>query len=355
MSTRSTPLHPFSLELDMLNGMLNFEIADDPHYSGLEIQSFDDPKHGTGMLVFLNRRSDGKIDVYLDPDLKSIDRSNYAIGNGLGEWIETEFEECSLSITEMGVNAEARFTDVDGRLIEVRASDQTPRGRRTATFLAPMGAAIAEPKSLPLIWMSEFDLLRRSGPSPIVRIDGRPATLGRLPAEWLTRRRLIKVTSDLCSIAVNPTPAQPDTLKPRSESVDVDDKGTRAVIGEAANHLVRFEFDPPFPDLGQHPESRRGRWSIIIDDKPTISGVWNLTRSENQIVVALDVTEGWRPKGLPLLMKIVTRVAAVFRTWPTTYRWQATISTGDTPTMTSAWERTENDGGESYRALTGSD
>jgi len=355
MTAHENPLHPFSLELDMLAGMLNFEIADDPHYSGLEIQSFDDPKHGTGMLVFLNRRGDGRVDVYLEPGLQHIDPANYAIGNGLGEWIETEFEKCSLDISDTGVNAETRFTDIDGRLIEVQASDRTPRGRRTAAFLAPMGAAIAKPTSLPLIWMSKFDLLRRSGPSPLVRIDGRPAKLGRLPAEWLTRRRLIKVTSDLCSIAVNPTPAQPATLEPGGQEVEVSDIGTTAVVGEAADHLVRFEFDPPFPDLREHPESGHGRWSIAIDGKRTISGDWNLNQSNGQMVVALEVTEGWRPKGLPLLMTIVTRVAAVFRTWPNTYRWRAAIGMEEHPEVITAWERTENDGGESYRSLTGSD
>lgn len=42
--------------------MVNFEIADNPHYQGLEIQAFDDPVHGEGMLVFLSRAGDGRID-----------------------------------------------------------------------------------------------------------------------------------------------------------------------------------------------------------------------------------------------------------------------------------------------------
>ena len=52
-------------------------------------------------------------------------------------------------------------------------------------------------------------------------------------------------------------------------------------------------------------------------------------------------------------MELVTRVVPVFRRWPTTYRWRATVTLGEAPTMVSRWERTgERD--ESYSRATGS-
>ncbi|HSF84199.1 MAG TPA: hypothetical protein VLG28_00895 [Acidimicrobiia bacterium] len=166
--------------------MLNFEIADDPHYAGFEFQGFSDPEHGDGILVFLNRRRDGKIDLYLERGLR-IDPGNYTVGNGIGEWVETDFEVAALDVSDRGVTAQVRFTDLAGRAVEVSAGDET---------------------------------------------------------------------------------------------------------------------------------------------------------------------RGWSPQGLPPLMTMVTRVASVFRTWPTTYRWTATITDPDKPTMTSRWERTGGDRGESYRAMT---
>lgn len=345
------PLHPFALELDLLDRMLNFEIADDPHYSGLEIQAFDDPAHGQGTVVFFNRRSDGKTDVYHEPGL-TLDQANYAIGRGLGAWVETEFRRKRLEVSDSGVTADILFTDAADRTIEIRAGDSTPRGRKSAAFLAPMGAAITTPNSLPLIWMSKFDLLRRTGPAPTVLIDGRPAKLGRLPVEWLTRRRLVKVTSDLCAVAVNPagTGVRLDDLVGAAENL-IEAEGTRAVIGRAGNHEARFEFDPCFPDLRTEPPAQDGTWAVSIDRREVVAGTWQIAPGDTT-KVTLDVTRGWTPSGLPILMRIVTRVAPVFRTWPTTYRWKAEISDGGV--MTSSWERTAEERGDSYRKLTGS-
>ena len=349
------PLHPFALDIDLLDRMLNFEITGNPHYSGLEIQGFDDADHGHGMLVFLGRSDNGRTDVYFERGLR-LDPASYAIGNGLGEWVETEFEIANLDIDAYGVRTEVRFADACGRLIEVQASDHTPRGRRMAAFLAPMGAAITEPLSLPLIWMSKFDLLHRPGPTPIVRIDGREANLGRLPAEWLIRRRLIKVTSDLCAAAINPSLEDPipiDALETGGETVG-GERGTEALVGSAGGHEARLTFDPPFPDLSKPSNvgASTGDWSATIDGTPIVAGAWQVRPGDGEVRVDLEVIDGWQPKRLPLLMSIVTRVAPVFRSWPTTYRWTATIVDGDKPTMTSRWFRTDGDRGESYRSFT---
>jgi hypothetical protein len=41
----------------------------------------------------------------------------------------------------------------------------------------------------------------------------------------------------------------------------------------------------------------------------------------------------------------------VFRTWPTTYRWSATVILGDQPMLQSRWERTDDRRDRSYRRL----
>ena len=121
---RPSPLVPFSLRIDVLDRMVNLEIADDPIYQGLEIQGFDDPHHGRGTIVFLARRADDKTDVYYQSGLR-LDPKAYAIGGGLGAWVESEFEVARLAVTPEGVDAEVRFTDVEGRMIEVRVGDRT--------------------------------------------------------------------------------------------------------------------------------------------------------------------------------------------------------------------------------------
>ena len=53
-------------------------------------------------------------------------------------------------------------------------------------------------------------------------------------------------------------------------------------------------------------------------------------------------------------MAAVTRLAPVFRTWPTTYRWRGTVTLGNQPTLTARWERKGDQRDESYRRLTDS-
>jgi hypothetical protein len=174
-------LCPFDLSVDFIDRMLNFEIAGDPLYSGLEVQSFNDPRHGHGMVVLLTRREDGRVDCYRQAGL-AVDPAGYQIGGGLGEWIETTI------------------------------SPPHARGR------------------------------------------------------W----RLLEG--------------------------DAAGGARRALAGGHAG----LETGPP-----------------------------------------------------PPLMRLVTRVAPVFREWPTTYRWRATLRLGEEPLLSARWERTSAERGESYRRITG--
>ncbi|MDH3261446.1 MAG: hypothetical protein OEM84_10810 [Acidimicrobiia bacterium] len=343
------PFVPFSLSVDVLDRMINFEISDNSWYRGLEIQGFDDPLHGSGIVVFFERTADRKIDVYYQPGLK-LDRARYGIGGGLGEWVETDFEVARLSVTDTGVDAEVRFVDVADRPIEIRIADRTRRPRRWAAFLAPGGVAIADPQSMPLWWMSRFDLLRRTRMTPVIRIAGEDAAPGRLPAEWLLRRRLIKVASNIFIVELNASGHDPMV----TPNLVTGDGAVEMISAVAGDHVASLRFDPPLPHA---PEDvpLGGTWELSIGRERVIAGIWSMARRHSEVAIAFDVTQGWRPKGLPLLMEVVIRVVPVFRKWPTTYRWRGSVSVGDTPASTGRWERIGDERGESYRAATKSE
>jgi hypothetical protein len=90
----------------------------------------------------------------------------------------------------------------------------------------------------------------------------------------------------------------------------------------------------------------------IDDTRAVVGGSWTVERRQDHADLVLDVTRGWTPRGLPPLMAAVTRVAPVFRTWPTTYRWSATITLGDPPMLRSCWQRKSSQRDQSYRRLT---
>ncbi len=338
---------PPLLRADACAAMLNFEIADHPVYDDFELQWFDDAAHGTGMLAFLGRRDSHVFDYYAQRGLR-LDPADYQIGAGTGAWVETDMADAILEISDDGVHA-ALFTDTDDRRIEVRIDDRDGRRRRRGGLLAPVSAAIESPSSLFLVWLPAFDLVRTGGHPPVLRVGDDDLKVGRLPGEGLHRRRLIKYAAPVALIQVLPDPRSDGPADVQPLGLAHDGVAEAAVGGGT----VRLAFDPKLPDLtALRDDARRdGSWSVSADGERLTGGRWFVERAGDQVQAGLDVTERWRPRRLPLLMRAVTTVVPVFRRWPTTYRWRAALGPGDE--TTGGWTRVGSAGGDDYRRATG--
>ncbi|HSK23328.1 MAG TPA: hypothetical protein VK906_09145 [Egicoccus sp.] len=350
---------PFELDVRPIARFLNAELRDHPVYDGLELQWFDDAWHGTGMLAFLSRRADRRVDYYADPTL-SLDRSTYQIGGGTGAWSTTEFEADRLDVDAGGVVADVRFTDIDGRRIEVNVDDRGRRPRRSSDLLAPVGGGIDEPASLLLVYLHGFDLVRRSRRPPRILVDGMSADTGVLPGGFLHRRHLIKAAAPLTVVTLCPTRHDeplPPVSDPDHRTMSDDGAAIAGVAAARGDLSARLVLDPPLPDLVTLPDGvpLRGAWRLDVDGAAVTGGAWRAQRRGARVELGLDVTQPWEPPaGRPLLMRIVTRVVPLFRTWPTTYRWSAQVELAVSGgRITSSWQRTTTDRGESYRRATG--
>lgn len=343
---------PFDLSADLLTGFCNAELSDDPHYDGIEVQWFDDDAHGTGLLVFIQRRDSGLVDYYHSPGLV-LDRATYVLGSGTGAWTETTFDPGRLDIGPDGIVCQVAFTDVDGRTIEVVIDDRRPEPRTTGQLLAPVGSAIDHPASLLLVHLHAFDLVRAGDPPPRIVIDGRPAATGQLPGKRLHGRELVKYAAPLQAITVNRTQDAPLATVTAGDGARLEGEGLASLAAGDPEHPVSLRFRPVFPDLTSIPDQHRrtGRWRVYGGDAPELcGGTWQLARDGDQVHLALEVEEGWRPGPLPPLLRMVTTVVPVFRRWPTTYRWSATVTLGDEPRIRSGWERTAGTDGSYLRA-----
>jgi hypothetical protein len=338
----TTELHcPLDLHVDRIDRFCNAELADDPHYDGIEVQGFDDEEHGRGLLVFLQRRDSGLVDYYHTPGLE-LDRATYVLGAGTGAWTPTTFDPGLLEVTADGIRCQVGFTDVDGRAIEVAIDDRRPGDRATGQLLAPVGSAIEEPASLLLVYLHGFDLVRAGDPAPRIVIDGRRAATGRLPGQALHGRELIKYAAPLEAITVNRAQDAPLATVTEGEGVWLEFGAVSALEVGDPEQPVSLRFRPAFPDPTTLPDHHRrtGRWRVYRGDAPPLcGGTWRLERDGDQVDIALEVVEGWRPGPLPPLLRAVTTVVPVFRRWPTTYRWAATVTLGEEPRIRSHWER----------------
>jgi hypothetical protein len=357
-TARRRLLCPFTLQLWTVDRMLNFEITDDPSYEGLELQVFDDPAHGQGMAVLVRRRADGRFDIYRQPGL-TLDPAIAQVGGELGEWLEAPIDPARFEISPDGINVDVGFTDKAGRVIQVRIDDRDGHLRHRGTLLAPVGAVVEDPVSLPLFVMGGCDLVRRSGRVFNIRIDGRSVRTGCLPGGWLHRRRLVKYTADpavvICNQAHDGRVATVDPQAPGEAELDPRSNGIAALRARNGGHRARLELAPALPDLARLRPGMtvEGTWQLGIDGDPAVvGGFWTVDRRLDRAELVLAVDQGWRPAGLPPLMAAVTRLVPVFRSWPTTYRWSGTVTLDERPTVSSCWERTGDHRDESYRRLT---
>ena len=293
-------LCPFDLRIGTVDRMLNLEITDDPSYEGLELLVFDDPVHGKGMAVLLKRRPDRRFDIYRQPGL-TLDPEIAQVGGELGEWLETPIDPALFHISPDGIAVDVRLTDLVGRVVQVRIDDRNGRRRHRGTLLAP-SAMVEHPASLSLFVMGGCDLVAVRAVFDI-RIDGRQVVTGRLPGEWLHRRRLSKYTAHPpWSSATRPTtaPSPPSTPKRPATSRSIHGwAGSRPPSAQrrAPRPLELIPALPASPSSGSGMTLKGPGGSASTATRRSSAGLDHY-RHRDRIELVLDVVRGWRPTGL---------------------------------------------------------
>jgi hypothetical protein len=339
---------PIRLGIDPMERLLVVSFKGDPEFEGFEPQVFDDPINGRGMRV-LRYRKDGKVDLYFQPGVR-VDRSTFTVGAGIGDFVETTIEPAQFEITQSSLNLHVAFTDAQGRKVELSVHEDT-HGKSGFPLLAPVGADVEKPPRLMLVFMPSIDLVRRTGSMFEGRVGDRILRPVSFPIllDW-QRVLFIRYAAKPVIGTLNPPMSKPLTIKmpaPGSAEVDgmmivADEKGSVARINAGLEpRQVEMDFLPSFPNLPDLPQgdSSAGRWSIRIMGVPITGGSYHALGEGDCVAVELDVTENWKPSGLPFCMKIFTRVVSMFRTWPETYRWRGVVELGAEPVMSGVWER----------------
>lgn len=198
---------PIQLGIDPMEKLLVASFKGDPEFEGFEPQVFDDAINGSGMRV-LRYRKDGKVDVYWQPGVK-VDRTTFAVGSGIGDFMETTIEPALFEITESIVDLNIAFIDAQGRKVELRVHENT-HGKRGFPMLAPVGADVKMPPKLMLVFMPGIDLVRRSGSLVEGRIGDRTLRPASLPIllNW-QRVRFVRYVARPIIATLNPPMSRP--------------------------------------------------------------------------------------------------------------------------------------------------
>lgn len=349
---------PFDIVIDPMQRLLliNFEKDPDRLYVGFEPQVFDDPVYGKGMLV-IGWRNDGKVDVYHDPGLIIRPEKYDIAGKGLAHQVQREMKNNFFRISEKGVQANIRFKDLQGRDVTLQIEEESSQKRYPFSLLAPMGDAAENPSSLPLVLLHDFYFVRRHKTSIHIQINGRIHKPDKLPFPidgqfvYFTR-----YCPDPTIATINPAfegklsmavirgkKAQMGELQ-----MEVDNKNLNRHIKSISRNYkdrrVCLTFDPPFPDLFglENNETVNGCFSITEDPAVgMIKGNYILEKTAEGIKIEMVPVNGWIPSEKKFSLKVLYRIARIFKKWPTSYRWIANINPAgnDGMLMKSRWER----------------
>jgi hypothetical protein len=352
-----TFINPFNLRVDPIDRLLLIDFSKDPdaRYRGFEIQAFDDALTGKGMLVIAGRH-DGQVDVYHQPGLR-MDRKNYnVVGKGLHKMIERPFERSRFEITETGVSLQVAFNDSKGRPIKLSILEEGGVPTRPFDMLAPLGAGTENPPSLPLVLLFDFYFVRKKGTDLAIEIDGKKHQPDSIPL------RLDGQSLHFIRYAAHPlpvfwnecvkgqttlhTPEGPGTVTVDGMTCElVDNHGhleLAAMMAEGQGLTLPIRFDPPMPNLAALRDGAEIAGRITIDcprNAGRITGTYALARHKQTLHLRVHPSGGWQPDEKKLLLKMLYLVAPMFRTWPKTYIWNATLDLEESH-ITTAWQRT---------------
>lgn len=351
METTVSPrkaIYPFHLKFDPMEALFVISIKGDPEFTGVEPQTFDDPVNGRGMRILRYRRN-GLVDVYWQPGVR-VDRDSFKIGKGTADFAETEIFPARFEVTRNGADLHYAFTDLQGRVNELTIRENA-NGKKGFPLLAPVSADIDNPIQLNVVYLPDFDLLQRPGTLVNGRIGDRTIHLDSIPLILHGHRIWLARYSNGTVIGVlNPPMNRPVEVELNAEDRAIVDG--MSLFSDNSSRLIRLSvgpvsssveigFDPGFPNLldfgdGTH---ANGRWDFIAAGSRITGGTYRAVNSGGTISVDLDVLDHWKPVNLPFAVQVLTTVVRVFKTWPSTYRWSGTVTTGGEPSLTGKWER----------------
>jgi hypothetical protein len=348
---------PFDFSLEPMERLLLINMERDPDqvYLGFEPQVFDDDNLGRGMRI-LAYRQDKKIDVYQQPGMRAVKEDFDVAGKGCENLVERPLQDARFEMTGQGLNACFAFEDIQGRPIEVEIAENDPRPPKLFSLLAPLGSSTENPPALPLFFMFDFGFVRKAGTKSMVKIADKQHRLDSLPLPFegqrvfFTRYSLNPFLMTWNNKKEGPLVIFEDARDKEIESGParyslVDNDGHMEIDRiQVSNdkHSFGFSFSPPVPDITGLREGVEVEGKFYISGNPKagkVSGTYSLQRTENGVEMVIQPSGGWQPNERLFTLRLIYRIASVFRTWPKTYCWKAVFTETERGWKQTAWQQ----------------
>ncbi len=351
-STAHELLLPITLELSPIRRLLILDVADDPTYRTLEPQVLDGSDGE--VLVLLAYRHDGYVELYV-PSGSEVDRSGYdGLGKGLDGIHPVAFEQARFEVAGDGLKLDVVLAAPNDRRFDLHLHEQLAGPRDRIPALAPVGGGFDTPEFFPFVWLPGLSFVPVRGTELQVRVDGQARSVPRLPLPVGGRRCLMaRYDPDVMVCQINPdhlevaarVPVPPAQASPAVgvEVVEVDGgHGIAALRVERGEHTCVLRLDPPLPDLRSLAVPTRGQGTVLVqaDHLTQLRARYAFARTEDRVELVIEKFGPWRTRSRRPLLAVLFRLP-IFRRWPTTYRWRATLEFDASPEarLVSRWQR----------------
>lgn len=343
-------LVPVTLELSPIRRLLVIDITGDPVYRTLEPQVLEGP--GGDEVVLLAYRRDGHVELYA-PSGSDVDPAGYeGLGKGLLGIHRGPFEAARFEVTQAGLQLDLTVA-ADGHRFDLHIHEHLAGPRDGFALLAPVGGAFDAPAFFPFLWLPGLSFVRVRGTVVDVRVDGEVRHVARLPLPVAGRRCLMaRYDPDVMVCQVNPDSVRVPPRVPAHEHRGTEGPGVdiAEVDGGCSIVAVRVargertctaSFEPPLPDVRALPAGTRRSGEILLqaDGTTELRGRYEVDAEEDRIDLTVEDFGPWRTRVRRPPLALLFRLP-IFRRWPTTYRWRATLDSRTAGArMTSGWER----------------
>lgn len=314
--------------------LIPFEKHPDIIYRGFELQFIDGQPYGTGYRV-LGYRNDNFVDVYDDVALKFIEDEKFNVAeNGLKKHVQTPIRNvqfCKEADDNQVISFE--FIDIQNRKISVHLEERSKKKSKTMNILAPIGAGSKKPEYLPVFFLYDFDLMRKSKSIVSCNIDGKNVGIDRFPIPMGGQSRLYARYSNECELFEFAVTYMTELQEIELNEDKIFRDGNVEYLFDDNNCLQKVtvyfgEQDVQiFFDSGLRlDKSCTGNFSIKPREQMGyIQGEYSVECKNDTAIFKLEPKCGWVSKPDSFMTKLILGKKSVFCTWSKKYMYEAKI------------------------------
>ena len=350
---------PFNLMIDDMKHLCLINIEKDPDalYTAFEPQLFKGKdKKGIRILAY---RNDGYVDLYQEESLRTEEEVELNVaGKGLGDLVYVAMKNKKFVFLQYGIDVHFSFNDKNGRPIELKVIEKGPKRPKPFSILDPIGVSSENPNELPIFFLYGFYFVKQKNTEVVIRIDEKlhqpdalPIPIGGNKVYFMryAKETIIGAWNKCRHETLQPIRIQGDSGMSVDGCVYTFDKvadvyAIKSMEAKNNSHTLKITFTPAIKELTTLAINEQQNGRFVISGEPsvgTIEGDYRMHRQQSKVDLSIVPIKGWKPNEKRMMVKAIYTAIKLFKDWPKTYVWNATITLDekDGPSIVSKWER----------------